>query len=229
MVPSAVISAADIEQEREDDPLLYLPCSTIVKHDRADVIYSAEHLCTHMFVVIAGLVQISRTVLDGGHVIIDLYRADDFFGEGAFVRLPCRGEQALALEKTMVMSWTASHVEEIMDRKPGLALALTKVMAHRRRALIDRIVSLSRDSIPMRLARALLCFSQRFGTPAERGTVCMPAFTHKFLSEYIGTSRELVNTTMAEFRRLELITYSRHEIILRSVAFDGWIRSKCDT
>src|SRR5215831_8993889 len=110
MVPSAPLLQADTKDRAAADPLLYLPCSTIVVFDRAEMIYRAEHPCMHIFVVVSGLVQISRLVPDRGQVIIDLYCTDDFFGEGALLELPCRGEQALAIEKTMLMSWTRSHV-----------------------------------------------------------------------------------------------------------------------
>jgi CRP-like cAMP-binding protein len=64
------------------------------------------------------------------------------------------------------------------------------------------------------VALALIRFSERFGTKAEDGSICMPAFTHQEISQYVGTTREVVTHYMVEFRRRGFIKYSRREVTL---------------
>ena len=208
-------------QEIADDPLLYLPSSTVVHLGRGEVIYEAERPCTQLYVVIAGTVQISRVNVQGRQIIIDIYRTDDSFGESALVGLERHGQEAVALEDTMLMSWARDEVEQVMDQRPTLGLALLSLMAQREVHLAERMESLLVDSIPARLAKALTHFSERLGTPGQDGSVTMRGFTHEFLSQYIGTSREQVTVTMGDLRRQQLINYSRRKTIIQSDALRG--------
>jgi CRP/FNR family transcriptional regulator len=176
-----------------------------------------------VYAVITGLVQVSRMAAEGHRLIVDLYGRDDLFGEGALTRLPRDGEQAMAVEKTTLMSWTADELEQLIERRPALALAFVKMMARRNAEYLDRLQSVSHENVSVRLAWALLRFSQRFGTPAERGTVCMRSFPHELLAQYIVTSRELVNRSMTEFRKLQLLTYSRQGITLHPIVLPNGV------
>jgi len=220
--PASVLSTK--APPEEDDPLIYLPCSTIVEHPRAGVIYGADQPCTNLYVVIAGVIQVSRQAVNGPPVIIDVYRNDDFFGEGSLIHLPDRGEQAQAMEKTTLMSWKAADIHVLMEQRPNLAMALVKIMAQRELDFGERMQSMSRNSIASRLGRSLLRFSDRLGTPTGDGFVSMRAFTHEFLAHYVGTSRELVNVCMSQFRRQDLLRYSRREIAIRHDPLLEWIR-----
>jgi CRP/FNR family transcriptional regulator, cyclic AMP receptor protein len=208
----------------DDDPLLYLPCSTILEYGRSEIIYTDEDPCTDIYVVITGMVRVSRLAEHGQKVIVDIYSTDEFFGEAALVQSR-RGEQAMALEKTMLMAWKSADVEELAERRPGLALALVKMMVRREIEFGDRLQSLLLDSIAVSLAKSLLRLSDRLGTPGENGFVRMRSFTHEFLAQYVGTSRELVNTCMNQFRRRNLLRYSRREIAVCRDRLIEWIRT----
>jgi len=81
------------------------------------------------------------------------------------------------------------------------------------------------DNIERRLARALMRFSERLGTPAEDGSVGMMPFTHELLSRHIGTSREVTTHYMNEFRKLGYLRYSRQGIVLYRDALAEWARA----
>jgi len=151
--------------------------------------------------VIDGRVKVSRLAEDGQQVVVDLYQPDDFFGESALLHLPRRSEQAVALENTRLMAWTAAEIEDIIMKRPRLAVALLQILAQRTMDFARRVESLSVDNIARRLARSLLRFSERLGVPQEDGSVHMAPFTHELLSQYVGTSREIVTHYMSQFRR----------------------------
>ena len=77
--------------------------------------------------------------------------------------------------------------------------------------------------------RALLLFSRRFGHEAEDGTIKMTAFTHELLSQYIGTTREIVTHHMSQFRRDGYVEYSRSGISLHPRAISEWQKSQHST
>jgi CRP/FNR family transcriptional regulator len=112
------------------------------------------------------------------------------------------------------MSWTVSEMEDLVTRRPRLAVALLQVLVQRNAEYTRRIESFAIDSIARRLARSLLRLSERLGTQGESGPVWMMPLTHQMLSQYIGTSREIVSHHMNQFRKNGYVTYSRRGISL---------------
>jgi len=122
------------------------------------------------------------------------------------------------------MTWTTTEIEDIVMRRPKLAVALLQILVQRTIEFTHRIESFSVDNIARRLARSLIRFSERLGTEAEDGSVRMVPFTHELLSQYVGTSREIVTHYMNQFRRQGYLKYSRKEVVLYRDAFKEWLR-----
>jgi len=207
-----------------EDPLAHLPCSTILEYRKGQTIYSRDQPSTSIYLVIDGKVKVCRTADDGRQVVVDLYQPDEFFGESAFLGPAQRTELSVALENTKLMTWTTAEIEEIAGRRPRLAIALLQLLVQRSMDFGSRIESFSVDNIARRLARALIRFSERLGQIAENGSVQMIPFTHELLSQYVGTSREIVTHYMNQFRRQGYLTYSRKGILLHRDALKDWLR-----
>lgn len=220
----AAISIVALPQKPLEDPLAYLPRSIVVEYRKGEIVYSHDQACNNLYLVISGTVKITRISDHGSQVMLDLYRPDEFFGEAAFVSLSHASEQAVAHQKTTLMTWRAGDIEAMIMKRPQLAMALLQAFGLRALGFAERIESLSVDSIDKRLARTLLRFSERLGTPQTDGSVVMEPLTHELLAQYIGTSRELVTCRMTKFRRQGYLQYSRKEITLYRDALRTWIR-----
>jgi len=207
-----------------EDPLDHLPCSSIVEYNKDQRIYNQDQPSTSIYLVIDGKVKVCRLADDGHQVVVDIYEPDEFFGESAFLNLPHRAEQATALENTKLMTWTIAEIEDLVQRRPKLAIALMQILAQRTLDYGHRIESFCVDNIPRRLARSLIRFSERLGSAQDDGSVWMLPFTHELLSQYVGTSREIVTHYMNQFRRQKYLRYSRKGIILYRDAFKEFLR-----
>jgi CRP/FNR family transcriptional regulator len=211
-------------QKALEDPLAHLPCSSIVEYKKGQMIYDQDQPSTNIFLIIEGRIKVSRMADDDHQLVVDMYQPDEFFGESALLNLPHRCEQATALENTKLMAWTTAEIEDIIMKRPRLAVALLQILVQRTIDFTDRIESFSVDNITRRLARSLIRFSERLGAVEEDGSVRMAPFTHELLSQYVGTSREIVTHYMNQFRRQGYLKYSRKEIILYREAFRDWLR-----
>lgn len=221
-----MVSAPQEQKPRVlEDPLAHLPCSTILEYRKGQTIYSQEQPSTSIYLVIDGKVKVCRLADDGRQVVVDLYQPDEFFGESSFVGDPKRTEVAVALENTKLMTWTVSEIEDIATRRPRLAIALLQLLVQRSMDFGSRIESFSVDNIARRLARALIRFSERLGNKIEDGSIQMIPFTHELLSQYVGTSREIVTHYMNQFRRQGYLRYSRKGIMLHRDALQEWLRN----
>jgi CRP/FNR family transcriptional regulator len=207
-----------------EDPLAYLPCSSILEYSRGQVIYDRQRPSAAIHLVLGGRVKVALLNEDGHQVVVDIYGADDFFGESAFLGLPNRIEQASALDNAKLMAWSASEIEQIIEKRPRLAVALIQILVQRTVEYAGRIESLSVDDIAHRLARTLIRFSERLGSVEEDGAFRLMPFTHELLSQYVGTSREIVTLYMNQFRRQGYLRYSRQGIVLYRDALNNWLR-----
>jgi len=212
------------QQKPLEDPLAHLPCSSIVEYRKGQMIYNQDQPSNSIYLVIDGKIKVSRLADDGHQVVMDIYQPDEFFGESAFLNLPHRPEQAVALENAKLMAWSTTEIDDIIMKRPRLAVALLQILAQRTMDFTYRIESFSVDNISRRLARTLIRFSERLGTQEEDGSVRMVPFTHELLSQYVGTSREIVTHYMNQFRRQGYLRYSRKGIILYRDAVKEWLR-----
>ena len=158
--------------------------------------------------------MLSQIAEDGSEVVLGILGPDEVFGQSAFLAVPPRNEKTSALEKTTLMMWPIATVEDLVTRRPRLAVALLQIMADRTAEFARRIESFSKDNVERRLARTLLSFSERLGTPQPDGSVQMMPFTHGMLARYVGTSREVITQNMNQFRQRGLLSYSRQRIAL---------------
>jgi CRP/FNR family cyclic AMP-dependent transcriptional regulator len=222
--PIAASPAVVAPQRALEDPLAHLPCSTILEYKKGQIIYNQDQPSTSIHLVIDGKVKVCRLADDGRQVVVDIYQPDEFFGESAFLGLAQRTEIAVALENTKVMTWTTHEIEDITMKRPKLAIALLQLLVQRSMDFGYRIESFSVDNIARRLARTLIRFSERLGTKNDDGSVQMIPFTHELLSQYVGTSREIVTHYMNQFRRQGYLRYSRKGIMLYRDALKEWLK-----
>jgi CRP/FNR family transcriptional regulator len=170
-----------------------------------------------------GSVKVARVADDGHQVVVDIYQPNEFFGESALLSLPQRAEQASAMADTKVMMWTTAEIEDIVLRRPRLAVALLQVLVQRTIDFTHRIESFSSDNIARRLARSLIRFADRLGNRDTEGAIQMAPLTHELLSQYVGTSREIVTHYMNQFRKQGYLRYSRRGIVLYRDALQSWL------
>lgn len=190
------------------DPLDYLPRVPIMTFKKGQCIYG-HGTADCLYLINGGFVKISNIGPGGREVLIDIYRAEEFFGELSFHPSTVSfSECALALSEVHVMCWPIEDIYALMLNRPQLALAFLKIQAARNMTSVARIESTATMDLKDRLAGLLLYLNGRLGD--------IP-LTHSLLSQYLGSSRELVTCQMVKFRRDKLIQYSRQGLKINAV------------
>jgi CRP/FNR family transcriptional regulator len=198
----------------DEDVLALLPASKITEYNKGQMIYDLDKRPRSVYLVVKGTVGISHKAENGTEVLLDIVRAEELFGESAFLEVPQRSERAQAIERVELMTWSVSEIEDLVTKRPRLAVAMLQILVQRNAEYTRRIESFAIDSIARRLARSLLRLAERLGTQGESGPVWMMPLTHEMLSKYIGTSREIVSHHMNQFRKNGYLNYSRRSISL---------------
>jgi CRP/FNR family cyclic AMP-dependent transcriptional regulator len=161
--------------------------------------------------------------------VIDIYTVDEYFGETGLLGLSARGQSAIALENTTLMSWTTDDIEEQIERYPKLGMELVRLMVQRSRDFEERLQSFALEKTTARVARSLLRFADRLGTPQPDGSLRIPPLTHQVLSEYVGTSREIVTFQMNALRQQGYLNYSRKGISIHRDALREYLKHESES
>lgn len=192
-----------------EDPLDILPRRKPQEFSKDQTIYTPEDRAYSLFLVVDGMVKVSRISHSGRETVLDFCGPDTFFGESCLLAQPYRGEMAVAQEDSSVMEWSAADLYDIAMRSPALGPSLLRVMARKLRETEDRVESLATDQIPQRLAKVVLRLADSFGEPMTGSKVHLMPVTHELLAKHVGTSREIITQHMSQLRRKGLLTYSR--------------------
>ena len=211
--PTAAISPTTASVQSLEEMLRQLPKTTSSFYSKGHVLYEPGDPATSLFYVVDGRVKVSRQARKHKHVVVEIYVPGEFFGESALLG-GNRSEQAVVIASGTVRAWPASEIESLVDAHPQAGIALARSLVARCGQFMERMDTLSADKLQDRLARVLLRCGERFGTRLNDGNVQLPPLTHELLSEWVGTSRELVTHFMNQFRRAGFIRYSRREIVL---------------
>jgi CRP/FNR family cyclic AMP-dependent transcriptional regulator len=196
----------------------HLPISKTTEYAEGQKIYGEDDPSKNIYMVITGIVEISQTAKGASGVLLEIIRPNELFGESAFLT-SYPSEQATALHDTTLMTWAISDVQDLILRRPELALVLLQFFAQRKAEIRRRIASLSLDTIECRLARSLLRFSERLGTPERDGYVRITPLNHEMLSRSVGASHEIIAQRMKRFHTQGFIRYSRCGVVLSQDPF----------
>ena len=202
---------ADIRQTNED-PLTYLPRKAVQEYAKNRIIYDVQNPATSLYLVILGRVKIGTTANDGGQTVGRIVRSEGLFGESCLIGPLNRSESANALDNVTLMSWSRNEIEQQVEREPRLGIALAQYLVRECIELQDRIESMAVHKTPERVMLALLQLATDLGSPMPDGSSRVASLTHHTISEFVGTSREIVTFQMNRLRRIGLVRYSRKHI-----------------
>jgi len=206
-------NGAKLTPNREmEDALMYLPRKGVTEYRRGQIIFDEQQPSKGLHLVVQGRVKVTIPMDDGAQTVVDIFTTDDFFGESSLLGSARYVEKAQALDNVTLMSWSAPEIEEQVERQPRLGVALLQMLVKRGLDYEERLQSFALDKTPERVMRALLRFADRLGTRTEDGSIKIPPLTHQLISEYVGTSREIVTFQMNHLRQKGYLRYSRKGI-----------------
>jgi CRP/FNR family cyclic AMP-dependent transcriptional regulator len=192
-----------------EDALMYLPRKGVTDYRRGQIIFMENQPSRELQLVVKGRVKVAIPLESGAQTLIDVFCTDDFFGESALLGTVQHAERAIALDNVTLMSWTTAEIDAQVEREPRLGIALLQMLVKRALDYEDRLQNFALDKTPERVVRAVLRFADRTGIRSQDGSLEVPPLTHQLLSEYVGTSREIVTFHMNQLRQKGVLSYSR--------------------
>jgi CRP/FNR family transcriptional regulator, cyclic AMP receptor protein len=151
-----------------------------------------------LYVLKEGRVQLYVTLPDEGEITLSVVEGGSIFGEIAFAGEGLGEVHARALVPSLVCTLKTEVVEELIERNPGVGLAMVRMLSERLRQAEVRLAELAHKQVPTRLASLILRLSASEGIVSREGVRIDTRYTHRQLGTMIGAKREAVTRALNE-------------------------------
>ena len=148
------------------------------------------------FIILSGVVKVTRLSDDGREVILAILGESDFFGEMSLLDGEGRSANIVANENSEVVTLSRRDFLECLQRYPKIAIALLEELAVGIRKSDQHIESLSLSDSEQRIGITLIRLSEELGT-IRKGDVNVKNLPYQQdIANMAGTSRETVSRTL---------------------------------
>ena len=192
--------------------------SRIVRVAKGEDLFLEGEPCRGMFLLIEGRVKIYRSAPSGREQIIAVE------GPGATIaELPLFDgapypASCAATEDSRLLLLPREAFEELLRRKPEIAIETIRLLGHRLRGLVTLVDELSLLEVPQRLAKYLLAIKER------RGAEFTLTQSNQEIASRLGTVREIVSRCLHRLEQQGAIGIEGRKIrILDEEALRGMV------
>jgi CRP-like cAMP-binding protein len=182
---------------------------------RRQVLYLPGDPGAAVYFVNGGRVKVSKVTRDGKELTLAYRGPGEIFGETCIIDGGPREEMAEAMENALVTEIERGEFERLLQAHAILGYRLTKVLAQRRREVESKIENLVFKDVNAKLAELLLRLASEYGVDdGNRGTLVALKITHQEMANLIGSTRETVSLTLAQFKKKGLISTEGRKVII---------------
>ena len=165
-------------------------------YEKGKMILLEESEGETFFIILSGVVKVTRLSDDGREVILAILGESDFFGEMSLLDGEGRSANIVANEKSEVVTLSRRDFLDCLQKYPKIAIALLEELAVRLRKSDQHIESLSLSDSEQRIGITLIRLAEELGT-IKQGDVNVKNLPYQQdLANMAGTSRETVSRTL---------------------------------
>jgi CRP-like cAMP-binding protein len=204
----------ELERPAVDD---ILALSEEVRFERREALFRQGDPVEFLFLLRAGHVKLSQLGPDGQEVVMRLAGAGDVIAAVAAFAKPERlPVGARALDDVTALLWSRPVAQEIARKHPGFAAALTREISRQAHGFQLRLLEVSTERVPQRLAQLLLRLGEQAGVPEDNGIRINVPLTRQDLAQMTGTTLFTVSRLLSEWAELGLVEIGRERVTLCS-------------
>lgn len=186
---------------------------------RRQVIYLPGDPGHSVFVINGGRVKCSKVTRDGKELTLAYRGAGELFGELAVLDGEPREQMAEAMKNAMITEIPREVFQELVLEDAKLCFRFTQIVGRRRRQIETKIEHLVFRDVQAKLAALLLELGEEYGQEVEDGVLIGVKITHQEMANLIGSTRETISLTLAQFKKKGLLDMRGRSVVL--VDLDG--------
>lgn len=190
------------------------------------VLFSETQAASGIYVVLEGEIKLSINSPDGRRLSFRIAKAGEVLGLSSALSGGAYEMTADTLYPAKIAHISQQVFLQFMSRHPAVYQSVAREMVRTYNAACEqlRMVGLS-TSVPERLARLLLVWSDESDQKSERSARCRISLTHEQIGEFIGASRETVTRTLSIFKNHHLVAQHGCTLTIPSrVALESYAR-----
>ena len=165
-------------------------------YEKGKMILLEESEGETFFIILSGVVKVTRLSDDGREVILAILGESDFFGEMSLLDGEGRSANIVANEKSEVVTLSRRDFLDCLQKYPKIAIALLEELAVRLRKSDQHIESLSLSDSEQRIGITLIRLAEELGTIKQGDVNVKNLPFQQGLANMAGTSRETVSRTL---------------------------------
>lgn len=201
-------------------PQELLRLSRIIRLHQApknQLIFQKQMAGSHLFIVLRGKIKIFSELAPTARKKSFAYvRPGEFFGEMTLLDAKGRSLSAIAMEDSELLTISQREFQRLLTKDSRFMLKILRALTEHLRKANEEIESLTFKSLYGRVCGKLLDFIETKGARDDQKPPLV-AITHNELAEFAGTARELVTKVLSSLRRLKIIDYADHKIVILSL------------
>jgi CRP/FNR family transcriptional regulator, cyclic AMP receptor protein len=198
--------------------------ATTMTHCRpGQLILSPDDPPDRIHIVKQGRVRVYRVTADGKQLTLDIYETGTILGDMRLLgQQPLPEAYAEALDDAVICTITPDELRRLIERFPTVGLNIIALLSRRLVEAERELEAMAYQRVGQRLAGRLIDLARRFGVMTDRGTLIEARLTQQELAEMVGTTRETMALTLADFRKRGLISTEPQHVVI--VDTDGLLR-----
>ncbi len=165
-------------------------------YEKGKMILLEESEGETFFIILSGVVKVTRLSDDGREVILAILGESDFFGEMSLLDGEGRSANIVANERSEVVTLSRRDFLDCLQKYPKIAIALLEELAVRLRKSDQHIESLSLSDSEQRIGITLIRLAEELGTIKQGDVNVKNLPFQQDLANMAGTSRETVSRTL---------------------------------
>ena len=188
------------------------------KASKGEIIYFSTSDLPRIFLLKKGNIKIVAVDDDGKETIKDIIQQGDLFGELTLETDAKNEEYAKVLsEDVSICSFLMSDFENLLLKKPSLALSYTKFVGLKMKRIKNNYANLISKDAKTRLLQFLKDWAGKEGVKNGDSIVIENYLTQSDIAQIICTSRQTATQLLNEMEANNVLSYNRKEIIIYDV------------
>lgn len=182
---------------------------------RRQVIYLPGDPGDRVFFINGGRVKCSKVTRDGKELTLAYRGAGQLFGELCIIDGTPRDEMAEAMKNAIITEVPRELFTELLQTDNKLCFNFACIIGDRRRQIETKLEHLVFRDVQAKLAALLLDLGDEYGVECEDGLQIGLKITHQEMANLIGSTRETISLTLAQFKKKSLLDLNGRTVVLK--------------
>ncbi|WP_455209354.1 Crp/Fnr family transcriptional regulator [Kaarinaea lacus] len=191
--------------------------ATRLSYKKKEYIFQANLTNNTIYVLTEGRIKLSRLSALGQECIQWFCFPGEVFGLSENTYEHDSGLYAQALVPSSVWAISKLEFNQLLLKKPRVALVIVDQLSSRVRTLGDMLLHVTCDNAYNRLVNLLQRLAEMYGNLSHSEIHIDMHLTHQEIADMIGVCRQTVSSMMADLKRSGIVSANRQRISIKSL------------